>query len=297
MIKTLLLAAAMTGQFLEEPKLHRWVPKGIDLPEIKFFEHEQVFQYLQGRHLGAVPRLFRTNERIAGSLDRTGHANAEFPWKHTAGLEDGMNAKVLRFVHLPGPIDIWREVRPQPGHSANETHPGYVWSFPEGTLFGELLLVTDEDGYDHTFEVRTRQKKNGEWFPKVFIPNMEVKTDRERAFEAKTLTLDLNFKLFNVGKAKAQFLDYASFVPGRHDITTDEWSVVPKGYKGTLTKFNCVACHAQAGLLAKSLDERRHWYGNIRGSDQIFSFSPFEPGETAIMLNKAMIEKGILQPK
>lgn len=95
-----------------------------------------------------------------------GNANREFPWGSPAGLHDSPNFKAFRFVVFPpeGAIRYWRQRLPR------DTSASYVWQYPEGTTFGEILLVTDPEGYDWTFELRTRTRTDKGWAMNAFRP-------------------------------------------------------------------------------------------------------------------------------
>jgi hypothetical protein len=96
-----------------------------------------------------------------------GNANREFPWGSPAGLHDSPNFKSFRFVTLPPgrPILWWRQRLDGDGARGS-----YVWQYPAGTAFGEILLVTDPDGYDWTFELRTRTRTEKGWTMNAFRP-------------------------------------------------------------------------------------------------------------------------------
>lgn len=95
-----------------------------------------------------------------------GNANREFPWGSPAGLHDSPNFKAFRFVHIPEGKSIfwWRERLPRDSRGC------FVWEYPSGTVFGEILLVTDPEGYDWTFELRTRARSEKGWTMNAFRP-------------------------------------------------------------------------------------------------------------------------------
>ena len=95
-----------------------------------------------------------------------GNANREFPWGSPAGLHESPNFKAFRFVSIPEGKSIvyWRERLPR------DSGRSYVWEYPVGTTFGEILLVTDPDGYDWTFELRTRTRTDKGWTMNAFRP-------------------------------------------------------------------------------------------------------------------------------
>ena len=96
-----------------------------------------------------------------------GNANREFPWGSPAGLHDSPNFKAFRFLSIPAGKSIlwWRQRLPRDGSRGT-----YVWQYPAGTTFGEILLVTDPDGYDWTFELRTRTRTDKGWTMNAFRP-------------------------------------------------------------------------------------------------------------------------------
>lgn len=96
-----------------------------------------------------------------------GNANREFPWGSPAGLHDSPNFKAFRFVTIPEGKAIywWRQRLPR-----DSSRGSYVWQYPTGTTFGEILLVTDPEGYDWTFELRTRTRTDKGWTMNAFRP-------------------------------------------------------------------------------------------------------------------------------
>jgi hypothetical protein len=97
-----------------------------------------------------------------------GNPNLEFPWKGPAGLDHSDNAGSIKFVVLPDdrPILCWRE------RMVHDTHPEgtFRWVYPVGTVFGEILTIKSPEGWDYTFEVRTRTRTAKGWAANVFRP-------------------------------------------------------------------------------------------------------------------------------
>lgn len=86
-----------------------------------------------------------------------GNANREFPWGTTAGLESAANSMSAKFLVLPEdgkPIEYWRQRLP----GVAENYDAWLWEYPVGTVFGEILMLHNGK-YWYTFEVRTRTKK------------------------------------------------------------------------------------------------------------------------------------------
>lgn len=79
------------------------------------------------------------------------------------------------------------------------------------------------------------------------------------------------------------------------DASGDEWAddvhaptaasptglhIVPHGYKAhgfAVDSDSCMRCHSHTNHAARLFDNRREWYGRVRGSDGIFSFHPIAP--------------------
>lgn len=109
--------------------------------------------------------------RSMGLHPNIGNANTEFPWRTAAGTDDVKNLRTFRFVKLPKsgngvrwPIVVWQTTLPQ------DSGPTYQWTFPQGTVVGEVLCMRGPDGYDYTWEVRTRTKDKTFWTPNVWRP-------------------------------------------------------------------------------------------------------------------------------
>jgi hypothetical protein len=117
---------------------------------------------------GMMPGVHSPSYNISAvRSEPIGNANREFPWGSPAGLHGSPNAKSFRFVSFPKgkAIAWWRQRLPYDGG-----RPSYVWQYPTGTIFGEVLLVSDPEGYDYTFELRTRLRTEKGWAMNAFRP-------------------------------------------------------------------------------------------------------------------------------
>jgi hypothetical protein len=117
---------------------------------------------------GGLPGIHSPSYNISAVRgEPIGNANREFPWGSPAGLHRSPNFNAFRFVDLPKGKAIywWREALP--GDSGRAS---FVWQYPVGTTFGEILLVTDPEGYDWTFELRTRTRTDKGWKMNSFRP-------------------------------------------------------------------------------------------------------------------------------
>src|ERR1700676_5593152 len=105
---------------------------------------------------GGLPGVHSPSYNIrAVRSEPFGNANREFPWGSPAGLHNSPNFKSFRFVSFPKGQSIlwWRERL-----SGDGARGSFVWLYPVGTTFGEVLLVTDPENHDYTFELRTRTR-------------------------------------------------------------------------------------------------------------------------------------------
>jgi hypothetical protein len=62
--------------------------------------------------------------------------------------------------------------------------------------------------------------------------------------------------------------------------TQASFHIVPRNYDAgfiAIDHQSCSRCHSSVNRHVDEFDAGRDWYGRVRGSDQIFSFHPFEP--------------------
>ena len=107
----------------------------------------------------------------ADNREPFGNANLEFPWGTPAGTHRAKNVDSFRFLWLPRnqkgetlPVVWYRQRFP------SDSLRGYAWTFPVGTILGEVLLVRAPDNKQYTFELRVRIREFGEWSVDVFRP-------------------------------------------------------------------------------------------------------------------------------
>jgi len=131
-------------------------------------EMPPAYQFLDGD----LPGVHNVNYNIsADGGERFGNGNREFPWSTPAGMHRTRNTGSFRFVWLPSdeqgrkrPI-VWYRRR-----QSNNGVMGYAWTFPVGTIVGEVLSLRAPDGRHHTFEMRVRRRQGSDWAVDVFRP-------------------------------------------------------------------------------------------------------------------------------
>lgn len=284
----------------------------------------QAYQDLSSALMGL--HSIHYNISAAKPQETVGNAS-EFPWRHTAGMDRPIRegtGKAVRFVKLPGAIRYWRQRLPGDKASA------YVWEYPAGTVFGELLCVRDPAGEWRTFEVRTRTKRPAGWLFNVYRPVMKAEDVVAECGVASTLqtqtirnkhnlhrSVDVQGTVAMLPDLPAETVrrllsrPFRSVKGERADGFTSSaaFNLVPGGYKGGLlrpTSESCMACHQDAQRVVDRIEKPRDWYGSVRGNkpDGILSFHIFEPSSIGynghenlnqIRLRRELVQAGLLK--
>jgi hypothetical protein len=121
---------------------------------------------------GAFPGVHSAEYNIsANGSEPFGNGNREFPWSTPAGTHRATSVSTFRFIWLPTdshgvrwPV-VWHQQ-----YAAGESAASYAWTFPLGTVVGEVLTQRAPDQHDYTFEIRTRRREVGYWEVDVLRP-------------------------------------------------------------------------------------------------------------------------------
>jgi hypothetical protein len=121
---------------------------------------------------GQLPGLHRVSYNIsADGGEPFGNGNREFPWARPAGAHRAQDVRTFRFMWLPRdengrfrPVVWYKKVL------RGDSQSGYAWTFPAGTVFGEVLTLRGPDRRDYTFEMRLRIRELTHWEVDVFRP-------------------------------------------------------------------------------------------------------------------------------
>ena len=190
------------------------------------------------------------------------------------------------------------------------------WVYPEGTVFGEVLTLVGPDGLDYAFEMRVRRKEGYEWGVDIFRPFPNYKDllrvlppDNPVALHLANTQL-INFRLVDQRHRTSQAIDVMAGVDVLPDFGDDElvksllhgkfysalnsnwrgsslapttnasFSIVPARYDATFLgtdRASCAKCHESTQQDVSRFQLGRDWYGRIRGSDRILSFTIADP--------------------
>ena len=148
-----------------------YIQELLQSPDIIFYTEEEMPRAYQDWS-GSLQGLHWAHYNIsANGSEPYGNGNLEFPWGTPAGTHRAQNVSTFRFFRLPRnaagrvlPIVWYRKWYP------GDSQPGYAWVFPKGTIFGEVLQMKGPDGFDYTFELRTRERIADTWIVDAFRP-------------------------------------------------------------------------------------------------------------------------------
>src|SRR5262245_45705416 len=131
-------------------------------------EMPRAYQFWSGDLMGVHSPYYNLS---ANGSEPYGNGNREFPWGGPAGTHRTKGVEAFRFLWLPRDAEdrplpvVWFRKRLR-----GDAVDGYAWTFPVGTVVGEVLSMTGPDGYAYTFELRVRTREYGYWDVDVFRP-------------------------------------------------------------------------------------------------------------------------------
>ena len=143
----------------------------LDDPNLIIYTEEEMpraYQFWNGANQGIHSAYYNIS---ANGSEPFGNANREFPWGTPAGTHRTRNVRSFRFLLLPRdaegkvlPVVWYRKQLRGDGQAA------YAWTFPIGTVLGEVLTMRAPNGNDCTFEMRIRTRERGDWDVNLFRP-------------------------------------------------------------------------------------------------------------------------------
>jgi len=100
-----------------------------------------------------------------------------FPFGHTAGTDDSASVRIVNFMSLPteGGKTLPIAYRIDSGNQAGFPSTRWNWSFPKGTVIGEIIMLETAQGL-LTTEIRVRERYEDKWATNAFRPFPTAKT-------------------------------------------------------------------------------------------------------------------------
>ena len=154
-----------------------------------------------------------------------GNGNVEFPWKKPGGTDAAGN-RVSSFKLLwlpkrddgtPWPVVTWNEHV----NTAHSPHQVYRWTYPRGTIFGEVLTQKDSRGTDHVFEIRLRVRAEDYWDIDILRP-FPTSADYRAALARQDPTAADRFAR-RTSLVKETFVDRTHDKPGFVATAASDW--------------------------------------------------------------------------
>jgi hypothetical protein len=224
-----------------------------------------------------------------------------FKFLHLPAREDGRHHPVVYYTSH----DSSRVVR------LGESRRVIRWRFPKNATIGEVLVWRYSDGHDWPFvlllrEIETPGGEHGiaafqpcatlasyqaavagqlgaaaasehikqiRWTKPVRMRDRHGRLDEtKRVMVLPPVSEDVARRLLSRRWELSIDEDFRPAGPGGLHI-------VPSNFRHShveRTRESCTRCHQDTLVNVSAFQSRRDWYGNIRGSDKIFSFHPFD---------------------
>jgi len=143
----------------------------LDDPSLILYTDDEILPAYQDWSSG-LPGVHAPEYNVsANDREPYGNGNVEFPWGAPGGTHRTSNVSTFRFLWLP--VDERGQRRPIVWYRkllSGSSKKGYAWTYPVGTVVGEVLHMRSPDGKLVTFELRVRIREVGEWEVDVFRP-------------------------------------------------------------------------------------------------------------------------------
>jgi hypothetical protein len=141
-------------------------------PDLVWYDRETVppiHQHWRKADIGIAFEFGLVPDKINISAEKTepfGNPNREFPWLVTAGTDE--KTSVINFVVLSKEVTMeWKQVT---AGNYDKNWPILTWTYPIGTIFGEVIFVVDPNNNKIPCEVRIRRKSETGWLATAYRP-------------------------------------------------------------------------------------------------------------------------------
>lgn len=281
----MLLVLAVPGQ-------SQWVPDDKQAEGKRLWEESGV-PWVEGLKFYELPivsqRLSRFSHDVFGIFRDTyggrNNVNQMYPWATPSGLHYSPRSqwRKLTAAYFPSPPEYYYDIVGVFNGSNDQDQTRVSWTFPDGTMFAEMLIRTYAGGLEWPFEIRVRTKgetQKGKWDdgaayrPYADAGDIDEDNSKENWELPPGKLSDFGMGWFRVSVHKVRpttarlFPKARRLVVSRVVISADhDHGFVPKDYMGTM--MACSKCHDKAGAPTR--------YGStaIRGSDTVLSWHPF----------------------
>lgn len=281
MLQGLMVVAALScGQWSDsEADKKLWLDSGAPwIDGLRFYDVPKVSQRLVGivnynpeNRFGIFLDTWRGFDR------RSDNVNAMMPWATPSGLHNSPKSQWRKVAgaYFPGKVKVSVEtvivqnsIRDPRGGFFKQPQPQVQWTFPDGTMFSEMLIRTGV-GREYAFEIRTYRISGGKMTDgETYRPDVSKHSPVSLSVEPGKLS-DFGFSSAKVKLWRTSEKAGPVLLTLQRESLTSETNdgIVPKGFLGT--NRTCVDCHAQAGKPTS--------YGSttIRGSNNNISWHPF----------------------
>jgi len=243
------------------------------------------------------------------SFNPDAHANLNFPWETTAGLNSikknptyAKLYKTINFIRLPRVNDkidpIW--IIPE---------KPIKWIYPTGTVLGEIIYVIhNEENYIQEIRTRTKDESSESWIPNLYRPienrdefislsDVEIYKPSYKHMFFRNPQEDevhrMDGLVEELPKLEEDIVKKLLKLPFKN-VGNENWSptanqdfhILPRDYGfGLISGVDpvaCADCHRQTQISVRNLVPKDptvisepDTIGNIRGSDGIFTWHPF----------------------
>lgn len=275
----LLLPSAASAQWLpdsvQSSERAIWETTGVEFPEgSKFFSLPRVSQRLVV--IDGQDRFGVYDDTLGGS----NNVNRVMPWDTPAGLGSSPKDqwRTAKAAFFPGTIRVRTQNISVPNSPVGRTQASIAWTFPDGTIFSEML-VRKYRGLEWPFEIRQRRKVDGRWDDGItFRPWANAENLPSGSVRREFTVFANGLRAFGLGNADltAYKLPPRSLLMPTWDrltssrltvTATDDHSALPREFFGTTRR--CAHCHEHAGKPVN------YGVAALRGSDTIFSWAPY----------------------
>lgn len=259
-----------------------WAKTGVELPAgMKFYKVRRVSQKLQEDVNRGMENGIYAGDFTGGRL-RIGNTIYDYPvitntndkpiWSAPGGLfwSDRSEWRNATAAFFPREVEVYRTMTPVKNRFGSYQENSVLrWTFPEGTIFADLLIRVRE-GREWPFELRIATKEKDKWNRVAHRPFAD-EADLPPGSKLVNWTVPALDEKLPTREYPAwsipDVLPAGPFRPSRMVAVSERGGWLPRWYSGNVVA--CASCHDRAG-------ESGDYAGvNAPGSDGVISWHPF----------------------